>query len=336
VEHRIGSRNRIPVLVIAALLCSVAGRAPAAETHVLDNGITAIVHTPEDIRANYLSQDKDGSVVVHPSAGRVELTSSGEGLHPFAPSEVVAALAAMRGLSAPVQVEVFILPAVPRETRGSFARRGSIFLSPGTAPVDAGTVAYVTTHEMGHVLTWAFVDGQPGRWDSYLALRGLDRSSFDPATPHADRPREILAEDIRFLFGGPLATVSRSIENGALVLPDRVPGLDFLLMEFFRGRGSRSDLARTTAFPNPCNPMTTIELILPDGLLADPAGTTLRIFDIRGALVRTLRGGRQANDRLAMVWDGTDDTGRGAASGRYFYLIEAGDLTGRGTVTLVR
>ena len=46
------------------------------------------------------------------------------------------------------------------------------------------------------------------------------------------------------------------------------------------------------------------------GTAVDAAGATLRIFDIRGSLVRTLRGGRLANDRLAIPWDGTDGNGR--------------------------
>jgi hypothetical protein len=332
--------NIINLLSLAALLAVTgtipAGRAAAAEPRDLGNGITVVLHTPEELAAGFMTRDKDGSVVVHPSGGRVALTSSGEGLHPFAPSEVVAALAAMRGLSAPVTVEVFILPGIPRETLGSFSRRGAIYLAPGTGPVDPATVAYITTHEMGHVLTWAFVDGQPGRWDAYLEVRGLDYASLRHDQPHAERAREILAEDIRFLFGGIAAVSSRSIQNSRLVLPHRVAGLAELLQGFFRGRGAGPAVVRTQAFPNPCNPMTTIEMIVPAGGVVDARGATLRIFDVRGGLVRTLRGGNLANDRLTFPWDGTRDGGRAAASGRYLYIIESESLVARGAVTLVR
>jgi flagellar hook assembly protein FlgD len=53
----------------------------------------------------------------------------------------------------------------------------------------------------------------------------------------------------------------------------------------------------------------------------------LRVYDLRGALVRTLvdadlpRGSHQA------TWDGRDASGRGMASGSYFARLEAG---GRG------
>lgn len=326
----------LSLLTILAVACAAPGGAVAAETRDLGNGITAVIHHPEEIVADYMTQAKDGSVVVHPSGGRVELTSSGEGLHPFAPSEVVAALAAMRGLSAPVTVEVFILPGIPKETLGSFSRRGAIYLAPGIAPVDPTTVAYITTHEMGHVLTWAFVDGQPGRWKTYLDLRGLEWSSLTDDRPHAERAREILAEDIRYLFGGIAAVSSRTIENPDLALPHRVDGLAVLLQGYFRGRDAGPAMARSLAFPNPCNPMTTIEMIVPTGNIVDASKATLRIYDIRGGLVRTLRGGRLGNDRLAFPWDGTRDDGLGAASGRYLYLIQSESLTARGAVTLVR
>mgnify|MGYP001813394463 CR=1 FL=1 len=335
-ERRVASSIIHAVMVMTVVCVAVGAEAVTGVAMDLGNGITANIHTPEEITEQWMTQAKDGTVLVHPSGGRVELTSSGEGLHPFTPSEVVAALASMRGLSAPVEVDVFILPAFPRETMSSFARRGAIFLAPGTGPVDAATIAYITTHEMGHVLTWAFVDGQPGRWDAYLALRGLDRDALDPANVHAERAREILAEDIRFLFGGPLANVSHSIENSRLATPDRVDGLDILLMGFFAGRGPSVEIAASTAFPNPCNPMTTIEMVVPDGLFVDPARTTLRIFDIRGSLVKTLRGARQANDRLSVAWNGTDTSERVVSSGRYLYIIEAGELKSKGTVTLVR
>jgi carboxypeptidase T len=70
--------------------------------------------------------------------------------------------------------------------------------------------------------------------------------------------------------------------------------------------------------PNPFNPRTTIAFDLPEA-----TAVRLRIFDVRGALVRALveaelpRGSHQA------VWDGRDASGRGVASGNYFARLEA-------------
>ena len=104
-----------------------------------------------------------------------------------------------------LQAHLFVF-ASPAGDGRSFSRRNAIFLAPGSAAVDEQTVAYIATHEMGHVLTWAFLDPYPSRWHAYMAIRGLSASSNGPAAIHAERAREILAEDIRFLFGGPSAS----------------------------------------------------------------------------------------------------------------------------------
>jgi hypothetical protein len=78
--------------------------------------------------------------------------------------------------------------------------------------------------------------------------------------------------------------------------------------------------------PNPFNPLTTIKYDLPvDGRV------TLRIYDIRGALVRTLVDTDLPRGSYQATWDGRDASGRGMASGSYFARLEAG-----GTVETVR
>ena len=52
--------------------------------------------------------------------------------------------------------------------------------------------------------------------------------------------------------------------------------------------------------------------------------------------VRTVAGGLISNDRLLLDWDGRDDAGEPASSGRYVYVAGWRDLRGRGTVTLVK
>jgi len=62
----------------------------------------------------------------------------------------------------------------------------------------------------------------------------------------------------------------------------------------------------------------------------------LRIFDIRGSLVKTFSGGHVSNNRLTIQWDGTGSSGGVASSGRYLYVVEVGQLISKGSVTLVR
>jgi hypothetical protein len=69
--------------------------------------------------------------------------------------------------------------------------------------------------------------------------------------------------------------------------------------------------------PNPFKPTTTIEYSI-----AEPAHVSLRIFDTSGRLVRTLVNWTQSPDKIgAAVWDGTDDRGRLAPTGVYFYQL---------------
>lgn len=323
-------------LVVLLACVSVAQTVTAAETRQLANGITATVYSPAEILGQMKSTRNQDNIEIQTPSGTVAISSDTTGLVPFRYDYVIDALSAMAPVPAGVDVTVYILPAPPVAAGSSFARRDAIYLAPGTGEVDEGTVAYITTHEMGHVLTWAFMDSYPERWAAYMRLRGLDAEANGPTAAHAERAREILAEDIRFLFGGPNATWPGSIENHYLTLPDHVSGLADLLGGFFMSRETGPQLARSAAFPNPCNPLTTVAMDIPAGLLADGSRATLQVFDVRGALVTTVRGGKLANNQLSVQWNGSTAQGMAAASGRYMYVLRAGGLLARGAVTLVR
>ncbi len=81
--------------------------------------------------------------------------------------------------------------------------------------------------------------------------------------------------------------------------------------------------------PNPFNPQTSIRF----ALAAADAGdrVRLRVYDVRGKLVRTLVDGALPAGEHAIVWDGRDGQGRAAASGVYLYRLETGRqaLSGR-------
>ena len=72
------------------------------------------------------------------------------------------------------------------------------------------------------------------------------------------------------------------------------------------------------AYPNPFNPRTTIAYSVPEG-----THVTLRIYDLRGALVSTLVNGQVEAGDHAVVWNGRDDYGSGVASGVYFARIDS-------------
>lgn len=76
--------------------------------------------------------------------------------------------------------------------------------------------------------------------------------------------------------------------------------------------------------PNPFNPMTTISFTLPE-----PGAVKLRIYNLRGELVRTLVDTGFDAGAHEVAWNGRNDSGGEVASGVYFARLvsEHGILT---------
>ena len=70
-------------------------------------------------------------------------------------------------------------------------------------------------------------------------------------------------------------------------------------------------------YPNPFNPVTWIPFYLPKSGQA-----TVRIYDVRGALVRTLREKWMSEGAHSVTWDGRDGSGHNTVSGIYFCVLE--------------
>lgn len=70
-------------------------------------------------------------------------------------------------------------------------------------------------------------------------------------------------------------------------------------------------------YPNPFNPVTWIPFYLPRS-----ARASIRIYDVRGALVRTIRDRWMNEGAHSVLWDGTDARGGNVSSGLYFCVLE--------------
>ncbi len=77
-------------------------------------------------------------------------------------------------------------------------------------------------------------------------------------------------------------------------------------------------------FPNPFNPATTISYTVPVG---GRVKVTLKVYSLRGQLIRTLVDIPKPAGSYTIFWDGTDEQGRKAPSGVYLYCIKAGDFS---------
>jgi len=87
------------------------------------------------------------------------------------------------------------------------------------------------------------------------------------------------------------------------------------------GGGSQAPPVRNTLgqnMPNPFNPETAIRYSV------ERAGkVAIRIYNVNGALVRTLVDRVQAAGDHVERWNGTDDHGHPLPSGAYFYRLES-------------
>jgi hypothetical protein len=91
----------------------------------------------------------------------------------------------------------------------------------------------------------------------------------------------------------------------------------------------RNNLAQN--FPNPFNPSTTIAYSI-----ADDTNVDLRIYDVTGALVKTLVDDFRKKNNYKIVWDGINNQGNSVASGVYFYRLIAGDFRATKKMVLLR
>jgi hypothetical protein len=70
--------------------------------------------------------------------------------------------------------------------------------------------------------------------------------------------------------------------------------------------------------PNPFNPITLISYSLPR-----PLHVELKIYNLRGEMIRTLVNEDQTGGAHVAIWNGCDDQGGGVASGTYFARLES-------------
>ena len=91
----------------------------------------------------------------------------------------------------------------------------------------------------------------------------------------------------------------------------------------------RLEVARNV--PNPFNPSTRIAFVAPSS-----GPLSVRIFNLRGEVVRVLRDGPVAAGPGSVTWNGDDDQGHGVASGIYFYEVRGFGERVTGKMALVK
>ncbi len=85
------------------------------------------------------------------------------------------------------------------------------------------------------------------------------------------------------------------------------------------------------SYPNPFNPKATIAFTLPR---ADRV--SVKLYNVRGELVKTLLDEQREAGQGQITWNGTDNSGNSVASGVYFYEVKHGSQSIVDKMTLLR
>jgi hypothetical protein len=328
------------------------------QTLTLQNGISIDLYSPETILENLTERDGDGSLYLRLPGELLRyrlvediyddvIVNKGDGVfHPMNYEWVIQALVEidLAGVMIDQAVEVFILPYPRYYPLASTSCGKRIFLSPGVYETIPYMVAHTVAHEFGHVFQYSYlpeddIDG----WRRYLTLRGIyEDPVYTSTAEHMYRPKEVFAEDFRYLFGGEYATYSGSIENPDLLLPTLVQGLEPFMVSLVSGQYvvdngpvPEGPLA-VSNYPNPFNPSTVISLRFGGD---DPYGTRpvdISVYGVDGRLVKGLYSGAVSGDSFSIPWDGTDDRGASVSSGLYFYRVSSGGNAMNGKMLLLR
>jgi len=166
--------------------------------------------------------------------------------------------------------------------------------------------------------TWVSLENTQASDESWVAY------SFD-LTDYVD-----LTDDVQIRF------VAADNSPGSLV----EAGVDdFLLVAFWpivtEVAGDQTVVPATLAmgqnFPNPFNPVTTIQFDLPRSGQVD-----LAIYDVHGRRVTTLVNEKMEEGRYTVRWDGRSETGLPVASGQYFTRLKFGEQVLSGRMVLLK
>jgi hypothetical protein len=87
----------------------------------------------------------------------------------------------------------------------------------------------------------------------------------------------------------------------------------------------------THGHPNPFSASTSLQYTLPKS-----SPVTVRVYDVRGALVATLDDGVRAEGVHTVSWDGRDNTGNVVSGGTYFVKLHAPDAVLTRKMVLIR
>ena len=126
----------------------------------------------------------------------------------------------------------------------------------------------------------------------------------------------------RITLGGNAAPGAENVQSMYVVILDVNP------LEP-KGDSQPKDYVLYQNYPNPFNPETEISFYL-----ARPSYVELKIYNMRGQLVKTLVNGEQGRGLHRIRWNATNDAGVEVPSGTYFYVLDIKEVIKQGEFIL--
>jgi hypothetical protein len=153
---------------------------------------------------------------------------------------------------------------------------------------------------------------------NYLGLRksvSVDGSTVSQAITYCD----LLLDDVDPANDYLVKDIAEKINGGVEIAAGVIPlDTDDIAYAPEREGGAAFVFGLERAQPNPFNPQTTIAYSI-----KTQGPVQMKVYDVRGALVRVLVNGIQAPGNRKVVWDGVGDRGERVASGIYFVRLES-------------
>ncbi len=176
---------------------------------------------------------------------------------------------------------------------------------------DGAVAAAIDLHGSAEAVTWAIFE----RVDTAtLAVATLHDGPPAAAGAVVRNAQRLLLHDrdaAQQLRGEPRYALTLHLDGGAVVAKQGLPGPT--------GPLPAAQVQLGPAQPNPFNPRTSLHFRAPAGV-----ALTLRIYDLRGRVVRALHRGEAAGGWQQAEWDGRDEHGMDQASGVYLARLRAG------------
>jgi outer membrane protein assembly factor BamB len=215
----------------------------------------------------------------------------------------------------------------------------------GYTPSEVSFAVESLMPDLFHTLSELQVYGAGAPQQCVDAVRGTAPIAWYPEASPSDLAaatlNEYLGDDNVIYFPYDLAricTAAPTAKNRGLYSARALLLHDIFTYFGFPGSGSGEPIAVPSmepfslrCLPNPFNPRLVVEYSLPRRGDLD-----VRVFDLRGGLVRVLHSGTAEAGPGRLFWDGRGPDGRTCPSGVYLYRAVAGEEIRRGKVMLVR